>query len=433
MRMYHNTHHRRLHRAASAILASVLLFLTVTGMFAPSFCSAAEGDSVPLGGVPWNDSRRSWSSALSGHVLHPAGDASLPVALTGVSARGAVLIEAESGDVVFGQNQNARLPMASTTKIMTALVALESLSPDTPLRITAASVGVEGSSIYLCEGEVLTLEQLLYALLLESANDAATAIAIAVAGSVESFADKMNERAASLGLTNTHFVNPHGLDNEEHYTTAYELALIARAALENPAFRAICATERKVIPLRGEEGARLLLNHNKLLSSYEGCIGVKTGYTKRTGRCLVSAAEREGVTLIAVTLNAPDDWRDHTAMLDYGFDLYASVPLCEPGFFSAPLWLVSGKQEYVMVENTDTLAVTLRRDHGNIRCVVELPRFDFAPVSAGQTVGCLRFFEEGRDGSKRELGCVPLTASYAVDAVEYEPTLWERIRAFFSA
>ncbi len=427
MRNTYHIHHTRLLRAAFVLLATVLLFLTVAGVFFP-----VAGLSPGGGGGISETAADKLAPDQSGTVVIPAGSASLPVALTGVNARGAVLIEADSGDVIFRQNENARLPMASTTKIMTALVALESLPPDTPVKITASSVGVEGSSIYLVEGEVLTLEQLLYALMLESANDAAAAIAVAVSGSVEAFAQRMNQKAAELGLTDTHFVNPHGLDHKEHYTTAYELALIARAALENQAFRAICATERKTIPLHGTEGVRLLLNHNKLLDSYEGCIGVKTGFTKKTGRCLVSAAERDGVTLIAVTLGAPDDWRDHTAMLDYGFGLYETVPLCEAGFFSSPLWLISGTQEYVMVENTEALAVTLRRDHGPIRCVVELPRFAFAPVQAGQTVGCLRFFEETRDGTKRELGAVPLKASYGVEAITYPQSLWERLLALFS-
>ncbi len=401
--------------AACAVLASVLLFLTAVKCFPV----AAEAEAPR------------WVSCMSGEVCLPAGDASLPVALTGVSARGAVLMEAESGDVVFGQNENARLPMASTTKIMTALVALEQLPLDTVVKITAESVGVEGSSIYLVEGEALTLEQLLYALLLESANDAAAAIAVAVAGSVEDFATLMNEKAEELGLTDTHFVNPHGLDHEDHYTTARELALIARAALENPTFREICSATRKTIPLHGDEGVRVLINHNKLLASYEGCIGVKTGFTKKTGRCLVSAAEREGVTLIAVTLNAPDDWRDHTAMLDYGFGTYESLTLCTPAFFSAPLWTVSGTQDYVMAENTDTLTAVLRRDHGAIRCVVELPRFEFAPVKKGDILGQLRFFEETRNGSRRELGSVPLVAAYGVDGVTYPQNLWEWIRRFF--
>jgi D-alanyl-D-alanine carboxypeptidase len=425
MRNADYTHHTRLLRAAFATVATVLLFLTVAGVFFPVVGLSAKEDiglPAPVGSL---------TPDRSGTVVVPAGDASLPVALTGVNACGAVLIEAVSGEVIFGQNENARLPMASTTKIMTALVALEALPLDTPVKITAESVGVEGSSIYLVEGEVLTLEQLLYALLLESANDAASAIAVAVSGSVEGFAEHMNRKAAELELTNTHFVNPHGLDAEGHYTTAYELAVITRAALENEVFREICATERKTIPLHGTEGVRLLLNHNRLLNSYDGCIGVKTGFTKKTGRCLVSAAERDGVTLIAVTLNAPDDWRDHTAMLDYGFGLYETIPLCEAGFFSAPLWLISGTQEYVMVENTDALAVTLRRDHGRIRCVVELPRFDFAPIGAGQTVGQLRFFEEARDGTERELGAVPLKTTYGVDAVTYPQSFWERLFALF--
>ena len=415
----------RLVRAAHVILASVLLFLAVAGVFLPITASAEEGNGF------YTSSEGHMTPEQSGAVLIPAGNPSLPVALTGVSAKGAVLMEADSGDIIFGQNENARLPMASTTKIMTALVALESLPVDTEVKITSRSVGVEGSSIYLCEGEILTLEQLLYALMLESANDAATAIAIAVSGSVEAFAEKMNTKAASLGLTDTHFVNPHGLDAEEHYTTAFELALVTRAALQNPLFREISATERKTIPLRGEEGVRLLLNHNKLLTSYEGCIGGKTGYTKKTGRCLVSAAEREGVTLIAVTLSAPDDWRDHTAMLDYGFGTYETIPLCDVGFFSAPLWLISGAQEYVMVENNEALSATLRVDHGDILCVVELPRFEFAPITAGQTVGYLRFFEACPDGTRKELGLIPLTTAYGVDSLTYKLTLWERMASLF--
>ena len=410
-------------RAACAILAWVLLFLAAAGMRV-----AATNDTAL-----WSSSSpsTSWTPCQSGEICRPAGDNSLPAALTGVSARGAVLMEEESGDVVFGQNENARLPMASTTKIMTALVALEQLSLDAPVTVTPASVGVEGSSIYLVEGEILTVEQLLYALLLESANDAAVALAIAAADSVEGFAVLMNEKARALGLKDTHFVNPHGLDHEEHYTSAKELALITREALKNPVIRDICATKRKTIPLHGDEGVRLLINHNKLLTSYEGCIGVKTGFTKKTGRCLVSAAERDGVTLIAVTLNAPDDWRDHTAMLDYGFGVYEAVTLCEPAFFSAPLWTVSGMQDYVMVENTDILSVTLRRNHGAIRCTVELPRFTFAPVIGGQAVGLLRFTETQPDGIAKDLGTVPLYAKYNVGLVTYTHGFWDWIRSLF--
>lgn len=397
-------------RVACAALATVLLWVMQAAM--PIHASTTHTGFPTEGGT----------------VIPASVDLSLPAALTGTSARAAVLIEAGSGEIVFRQNEKARLPMASTTKIMTALVALEALPLDTVVAVTADSVGVEGSSIYLSEGETLTLEELLYALLLESANDAAVAIAVAVAGSVEDFSALMNEKANALGLTNTHFVNPHGLDHDEHYTTAYELALIARAALQNGDFRRICSTTRKTIPLRGNEGVRLLINHNKLLKSYDGCIGVKTGFTKKTGRCLVSAAERDGITLIAVTLGAPDDWRDHTAMLNYGFDVYETVRLCTPGDYRAPLWLVSGQEEYVMVENTDALSVTMRRGHGPITCVVERRRFDFAPIRAGAEVGRLVFFEETADGECRMLGAVPLYAAYGVEAVTYKQSFWDRLR-----
>ncbi len=367
-----------------------------------------------------------------GGVILTGGDASIPVALSGVSARGAVLIEAESGEVIFGQNENARLSMASTTKIMTALVAIEQMPLDTVITVTDASVGVEGSSIYLTAGETLTLEDLLYALLLESANDAAETIAVAVAGDVPSFADLMNRKAAELGLVNTHFVNPHGLDADGHFTTAKELALLSRAALENEDFRRICSEKRHTIPLRNTEGVRLLINHNRLLSSYDGCIGVKTGFTKKTGRCLVSAAERDGVRLIAVTLGAPDDWRDHTAMLDYGFSLYESVTLCEPGFYNSPMPMIAGDCDYVMVENTDALSVVLPRNHGRIECVVERRRFDFAPLAAKESVGRLCFFEVIHTGERRFLGEVPLFSGYAVERVTYKRTWGDRLRDFFS-
>lgn len=410
---------KRFFRAACICFCTVLLFSATLWGFSPNV-QAAQGPLV--GSIP-----------PEGGVIEVGTSASLSQISppTAISARGAVLMEASSGTVIYQRNQDLRLPMASTTKIMTALVAIERLPLDALITVTEQSVGVEGSSIYLVAGEVLTLEDLLYALMLESANDAAETIAIAVAGSVSAFADLMNQKAASLGLSNTHFVNPHGLDAEDHYTTAAELATLTASALENPDFRRICATKRHVIPLLGTEGARVLVNHNKLLASYDGCIGVKTGYTKKTGRCLVSAAEREGVRLVAVTLGAPDDWRDHTAMLDYGFSLYENQILCEPAFYHAPMPIFSGDCDFVMVENTDPLAVVLPRDHGNIVCVVERRRFDFAPVTVGETVGRLCFYEVSDSGERRFLGEVPLRAAHGVSAITYKRTIWSRIRDFF--
>ncbi|MBQ2735434.1 MAG: D-alanyl-D-alanine carboxypeptidase, partial [Clostridia bacterium] len=308
-----------------------------------------------------------------------------------VSAQSAVLIEADSAEIAFAKAADFPLPMASTTKIMTALVALELAEPTTELTVSAEAVGIEGSSIYLTEGETLTLEQLLYALLLESANDAATAIAVGLSGNMEVFAAEMNRKAAELGLRQTHFTNPHGLDDSEHFTTAYELALIARAALQNDLFRQIVSTRKTTIPHASTNGSRLLVNHNKLLRLYDGCIGVKTGFTKKSGRCLVSAAERDGVTLIAVTLNAPDDWDDHTKMLDYGFSRYESVLLCEGESLLTPLSVVGGEDNYVMVCNVDALRVTLPTGHGAITKTVELPRFVYAPMRNGEPVGRVVF------------------------------------------
>lgn len=349
-----------------------------------------------------------------------------------VSAQSAVLIEAESGSVVFSKSADTPLPMASTTKIMTALVALELASPDTEIVVDAGAVGVEGSSIYLIENEKLTLEQLLYALLLESANDAATAIAIGLCGSVESFAKEMNRKAVDLGLKQTHFTNPHGLHDDEHFTTAYELALIARCALQNDVLRQIVSTRKTTIPHAGTEGSRLLINHNKMLRLYEGCIGVKTGFTKASGRCLVSAAERDGVTLIAVTLNAPDDWNDHTAMLDHGFACYKSVLLCEKEEYLFPLALVGGTDNYVMLCNMNELRVTLPADHGEITKTVEAPRFEYAPVSEGDTVGRVVYRSDiNGDGVKEVVGEAPLTACYTVQKRVVKRSFWQWLKDLF--
>ena len=406
------------------LICALLSVVLIAGML--SSCASSSGDDTSTvqatcDSLPTADPIRLTELSVS-------EDTRLPAALGGVSAQSAVLLEATSGDVVFRQNEHARLPMASTTKIMTALVALETLSVDTVVTVTSEAVGVEGSSIYLTEGERMTLEDLLYALMLDSANDAAVAIAVAVAGSVDAFTELMNERAEAMGLENTRFVNPHGLDDPDHYTSAYDLALITREALQNDLFSTIVSTPRRSIPHSGNEGARLLLNHNKMLRTYDGAIGVKTGFTKKSGRCLVSAAERDGVTLIAVTLNDPNDWRDHTAMLDYGFSMYESVTLCESDTYRMPVWTVSGEQEYVMVSTQETVSTVMRRDHGEIYYVIELPRFVYAPVVNEQQIGRLVFFEE-RDGKMTQISVVPLCTLYGVPKTTYRRSLFDWLRS----
>lgn len=327
-----------------------------------------------------------------------------------VSAEAAVLTA--DGEVVWSKNADERLPMASTTKIMTALVAIENSDISREIQVDPKACGVEGSSVYLSAGETLTLEELLYALMLESANDAAAAIACAVAGSEEGFAAMMNETAARLELTNTHFMNPHGLDDPEHYTTARDLARLTAHALKNETFATIVSTYRKTIPLHGDEGARMLLNHNRLLKQYDDVIGVKTGFTKRSGRCLVSAAERDGLTLIAVTLNAPDDWNDHRNMQEYGFAHYALRTLAKAGERCAEIACPGAPDGKITVSNREELSLCLKKD-AEVTRAVEAPHYVFPPVRRGDVIGRVVFSCDGT-----EIGSLPLYAEDSADEPE---------------
>lgn len=342
-----------------------------------------------------------------------------------LSARSAVLIDGD-GHVLMAQNADTPLPMASTTKIMTALVALETMSLDSLIAIPAGAVGVEGSSIYLTPGEKLTLEELLYALMLESANDAAVAIAIAVAGSTDSFVDLMNKRAESLELQSTHFDNPHGLDSDTHQTTARELAIIAAEAFKNKDFCRIAGTYRQTIPMGGDGEARLLVNHNRLLRSYDGVIGGKTGFTKKSGRCLVTAAERDGLRLIAVTLSDPDDWRDHESMLDYGFAEYERVEICNERDCRFLVSLNNGEQRSIIVSNASAIRVTLPKSHGEITFFPSLPVNVTAPVRHGCMIGTVSWVCDGE-----LIATTSLTAEYSAMAKKQNKmSLIERIKAF---
>ena len=341
-----------------------------------------------------------------------------------VSAKSAILIEAESGKVLFGKSSEIQLPMASTTKIMTAIVAIEACDDlNMTVKIDKRALGVEGSSIYLYEGEELTMESLLYALLLSSANDAAVAIAYAIDGDIEKFAERMNSKASELGLTNTHFVNPNGLHDENHYTTAHDLAKITAYALKNKTFKTIVSTKKKTIPMKDAEGVRLLINHNKMLSIYEGAIGVKTGFTKKAGRCLVSAAEREGLTLVAVTLNAPNDWNDHSSLLDFGFDAYERIDLDDICY---ELPVISGERSSVTVKNSEPMSAFLSKERGEITVSIELPRFVYAGLCEGEVLGKVEYVCGGA-----VIASSPLVAQSSVDQDQYKKNLFEWIASLF--
>ena len=318
-----------------------------------------------------------------------------------LSARSAVLYQPETQNFLYTKNASQRLPMASTTKIMTALVALEQTALTDMVVIDESSVGVEGSSAYLKAGEELTMEELLYALLLQSANDAATAIAYYIGGDVEGFACLMNEKATSLGLNDTHFTNPHGLDSDEHFTTASDLAIIAAEAMKNETFRSIASTYKK--SFSAEERSRTYVNHNKLLRVYDGCIGIKTGFTKKSGRCLVAAAERDGLTFISVTLDAPSDWSDHKKMLDFGFESLEKINFAESEEYCYKIPILGGESDQVTVVNSVEASAILQKGNYLMEREIKLVPYAIAPVNQGEILGEIVFTVDGQEVSRVNL------------------------------
>lgn len=346
-----------------------------------------------------------------------------------VSAQSAVVLTADTGAVLFEKDGHTPRPVASTTKIMTALLALEAAQErgDPLVDITQEMVAVEGSSMGLQAGDSISLTGLAAGMLLASGNDAANAAALYLDGSLESFAAQMNQRAAALGMEDTHFVTPSGLDGEDaqgmaHLSTAYDMALLARAALEDQTFRQLCSSPSLAVEFAEPVKRVTYTNHNKLLAQYQGCVGVKTGFTKEAGRCLVSAAERDGALLIAVTLNAPNDWQDHTALLDYGFSQVEPYQLAG-GDVRLTVPVVGSPVEVVSLRGSNGGEVTLPLGQGaQVERVVRVPKFLYAPVEAGEQVGEICWYLEGQ-----LLGSAPLIAAGAAPLQEKAPNLWERL------
>ncbi|MCL2084838.1 MAG: D-alanyl-D-alanine carboxypeptidase [Oscillospiraceae bacterium] len=309
-----------------------------------------------------------------------------------ISAQSAVLIDVNSGRVLYERNADEKRLIASTTKIMTAFLALKTANPDDKTTVKHEHTLVEGTRVYFKAGDVLTVRELLIGTLLQSGNDAALALADHCGGDggVAAFVTKMNALALQLGMTNTRFANPHGLNDDNHYSTARDMGILAAAALSDPAFEAICSMKT------GQVGQITVKNHNRLLWDYDGAIGVKTGYTRKAGRCLVSGAQRNGQKLAAVTLNAPSDWKDHADMLDMGFEKYPERRLCTQDAFVCELPVVSGERAAVDIRVSQTLAMPLSDDEARrVTVSIELPRFAWAPVGQRQTLGRARYMLDG--------------------------------------
>ena len=301
-----------------------------------------------------------------------------------VSAASCVLINAETGTVLYEKNAHEQRAIASTTKIMTALVTIEAGELDKAFTVDPMAIRVEGTSMGLREGDIVTRRALLYGMLLPSGNDAANAAAVSVCGTMDSFARRMNAYAKAIGMTESNFVNPSGLDADGHYSTAYDMALLARKALQNDIFREICSQANAKVFFGNPPYERWLHNSNKLLWSYEGCVGVKTGFTDNARRCLVSAAQRNGVSLICVTLNAPNDWQDHTKLLDYGFK---QVKTRQVELESIPtVSVIGGEKDCVAVVPSEPLTVAVSAEQ-QAKAEVRLEPFLYAGFDKGEQVG----------------------------------------------
>lgn len=331
-------------------------------------------------------------------------------ALPEISARAAIVIDGVTGQVLWGRNIHQRLPQASTTKMMTGIVALEHGKLSDMVIVSKRSADIAGSSIYLEPGEKLTFEQLLHGVLLNSGNDASNAVAEYVSGSTERFVDLMNAKAKELGLQNTRYSNPHGLPDDHHYSSAYDLAMAARYALANPEFARIAATKTYEAPGNGRIERRVLVNHNKLLRYFPGAWGGKTGYTSVAGRCFVGSAKRDGRYVIEAILDAPKMWEDAEALLNHGLDDFKSQAIAKAGTSVAMAPVHGGRQREVAAILSQDVSITLGPDgKAPVTTAFELSKDVSAPVTLGQTIGQFHV----KQGDK-VIASFPLTAAHEV-------------------
>lgn len=305
------------------------------------------------------------------------------------SAKAAIVMDVKTKRVLYSKNMNTQLEMASTTKIMTALLAVESGKLNDIVTIKQSSCNVEGSSVYLKPGEKLTVEELLYGLMLRSGNDASVAIAEYIGGNVDNFVALMNKKAKDIGADNTHFMNPNGLPDNSHYTTAYDLALITSYAMKNSKFSEIVGSKNKTIPgPPGENWNRILKNKNKMLWTFEGANGVKTGYTKDAGRCLVTSATRNNMQLVCVVLNCGPMWEESTALLEYTYKNYSNIKLLDKEKYTKKVATIKGKQKYVDLKPLDDIVIPIKENEAaKVEIKIDSINNHIAPIYKGAKAG----------------------------------------------
>lgn len=343
---------------------------------------------------------------------------SINVCALDTSAKSAIVINGLSGSVIYSKNSDVKLPMASTTKIMTALILVEQNTPEKQVTVTDKMVRTEGSSMGLKVGDTVTYNDLLYGMMLSSGNDAANAAALSIGGSFEGFADIMNDKAAQLGLKNTNFVTPSGLNSDEHYTTAYDLAILTMYALRNSQFKKVCSTKEKTLCYGTPPVKHTLSNHNRILSLYDGAVGVKTGFTKAAGRCLVTAAQRENTQIIAVTLNDGNDWKDHINMLDYGFNNTVDqvIDPILPGRISV---IGSDKDSMELYTESRTFGISAGDE---ITYKINLPSIVYPDIVENDILGSVDYYCNGDF-----ISSAPITAKNGCTAVTDNMSMIEKI------
>ncbi len=347
-----------------------------------------------------------------------------------VSAKAAILIEAQTGKILYQKNASQMLQMASTTKIMTTLIALEKGNLDEYFIVDSNAIKVEGSSMGLKEGDRVTQRALCYGMMLPSGNDAANATAVRVAGSQEKFIAMMNAKAKKIGMKNTNFVTPSGLDDytDLHYSTAYDMAILTREALRNPIFKEICSTKNAKLEFGNPPFTRWLQNTNRLIGTCQGVIGVKTGFTDKAKRCLVSACERNGITLICVTLNDPNDWNDHANLYEYGFSKFGKVEMPIDNI-NMIVNVVGGKREIAYLKQKERVTLSVAADDvAKVKKVIILPQFAYAPLKKGDVVGRADYVLNGT-----VIKSVPIIAEEDVAEFYKEPkkSVWQFIKGLF--
>ena len=333
-----------------------------------------------------------------------------------ISAKSSILVCADTGDVLYEKNADEKMNIASITKIMTAILVIENCEDlNTKIKIPSECCNIEGSSMYLEAGKKYTVKELLLGMMLASGNDAASALAQYVAGDTESFAGLMNEKASELGMTDSSFKNPHGLDEDGHYSTSRDMAVLMSYCMKNPKFCEIVSCKSADI------GKLTFVNHNKLLWNYNGCIGGKTGFTETAGRTLVSCAERNGMKLVCVTLGAPDDWDDHAKLFDFGFENYKVTSFSHDDF-SIDIPIISGKKSVTPIAPENDIVI-LNNIDDIVKARFEIPRLIFAGGVKGEKVGVMKVFVNGELAVEENL-----VYTDSVDKeISQQLSFWERV------